>query len=171
MASPGAANTYQFQLSGNATATFQLSGPASGSTAGSGGAAGSIYYNNVSVVFNNVTYTGITATFYEEPEGGFSLFNTNTNSFLLITESPYSNEQVFNSSTGAFQSGTYQLDEYPENNVNDGPEYTLSISQVSSSVPEPSTWALMIVGFGFAGYALRRRRRPLALNRNRLVTV
>lgn len=27
-----------------------------------------------------------------------------------------------------------------------------------SNVPEPSTWAMMIVGFGFAGAGLRRRR-------------
>jgi hypothetical protein len=28
-------------------------------------------------------------------------------------------------------------------------------------VPEPMTWAMMIFGFGAAGFALRRRRRPL----------
>jgi hypothetical protein len=28
------------------------------------------------------------------------------------------------------------------------------------AVPEPSTWAVMIIGFGFAGAALRRRRAP-----------
>lgn len=31
------------------------------------------------------------------------------------------------------------------------------------SVPEPTTWALMIAGFGMAGATLRRRRRALAL--------
>ena len=31
--------------------------------------------------------------------------------------------------------------------------------QISGAVPEPSTWAVMITGFGFAGAALRRRRR------------
>ncbi len=31
-------------------------------------------------------------------------------------------------------------------------------SAVQGGVPEPSAWALMIGGFGFAGYALRRRR-------------
>ena len=28
------------------------------------------------------------------------------------------------------------------------------------SIPEPSTWALMIAGFGLAGASLRRRRAP-----------
>ena len=30
------------------------------------------------------------------------------------------------------------------------------------AVPEPGTWAMMIVGFGFAGTAMRRRRRDEA---------
>ena len=30
---------------------------------------------------------------------------------------------------------------------------------VSAAVPEPATWAMMIVGFGLAGYAMRRRTR------------
>jgi hypothetical protein len=159
VAAPAAANTYQFQLTGNATATFQLSGSPSGSFAASGGAAGGIFYNNVSVVFNNLTYNNVTVTFYENPEGGFSLYNNANSSFLLITESPYNNDQVYNSSTNQFIAGTYALDEYPENNTKDGPEYSLTISQISSSVPEPSTWAMMILGFGLAGYALRRDRR------------
>lgn len=34
---------------------------------------------------------------------------------------------------------------------------------VSSAVPEPASWAMMIIGFGAVGYALRRRRRIAAL--------
>ena len=30
-----------------------------------------------------------------------------------------------------------------------------------AAVPEPATWAMMLMGFGAAGYALRRRRQPL----------
>jgi hypothetical protein len=30
---------------------------------------------------------------------------------------------------------------------------------VTNPVPEPSTWAMMLIGFGAAGYGLRRRRR------------
>jgi hypothetical protein len=32
---------------------------------------------------------------------------------------------------------------------------------VSPAVPEPATWAMMLLGFGAAGFALRRRRAPL----------
>lgn len=32
-----------------------------------------------------------------------------------------------------------------------------------AAVPEPGTWAMMLLGFGAAGYAMRRRRRPALL--------
>lgn len=34
---------------------------------------------------------------------------------------------------------------------------TLSFSAIAAAVPEPSTWALMILGFGAVGYSMRRR--------------
>jgi hypothetical protein len=36
-------------------------------------------------------------------------------------------------------------------------------SQFAPSVPEPSTWSMMIFGFGFAGGAMRRRARKIAV--------
>ena len=46
--------------------------------------------------------------------------------------------------------------------VNDGfsnSPFTLTVSAVttSSPVPEPATWAMMMLGFGGAGYAMRRK--------------
>ena len=35
---------------------------------------------------------------------------------------------------------------------------------VLGAVPEPATWAMMIVGFGFIGAALRRRAKPVLTN-------
>ena len=29
-----------------------------------------------------------------------------------------------------------------------------------NAVPEPGTWAMMLIGFGAVGFALRRRRTP-----------
>lgn len=43
------------------------------------------------------------------------------------------------------------------------PAYTyLDNVSVSAGVPEPSTWALSLLGFGLAGAAVRRRRQPVA---------
>jgi len=36
---------------------------------------------------------------------------------------------------------------------------TLRVSGVSSGVPEPATWAMMVGGFGMMGAAMRRRQR------------
>jgi|GEM_PF-3246025 len=38
-------------------------------------------------------------------------------------------------------------------------QYTVVITRRGSTVPEPSTWALMILGFGATGSVARRRRR------------
>lgn len=35
---------------------------------------------------------------------------------------------------------------------------SFSASAVSAAVPEPGTWAMMLLGFGAIGYAMRRRR-------------
>lgn len=43
------------------------------------------------------------------------------------------------------------------------PGYDLMGVQGSNSVPEPGTWALMLVGFGGLGLAMRARRRPLPI--------
>ena len=32
-----------------------------------------------------------------------------------------------------------------------------------SAIPEPGTWAMMLLGFGAVGFAMRRRRRPVLL--------
>ena len=42
------------------------------------------------------------------------------------------------------------------------PQGPISFSQFGGGVPEPAAWALMILGFGATGVALRRRRRALA---------
>ncbi len=53
---------------------------------------------------------------------------------------------------GAFSSlGTHQ--------TASGNPGTLTVRQLDSAVPEPTSWAMMLTGFGAAGVALRRRRR------------
>jgi PEP-CTERM motif len=39
---------------------------------------------------------------------------------------------------------------------------SLDLSSVTSSVPEPSTWAMMLLGFVGLGFAFRRARRKLS---------
>ncbi len=62
----------------------------------------------------------------------------------------YPGAQLFTGLTSAprFQNGTYALVDYY------GQATTLTIN----GVPEPTSWALMIVGLGMSGASLRRRR-------------
>ena len=63
--------------------------------------------------------------------------------------------------------GSYTLQAAVRNNVDNGVDSALLLDNVSIQgsvgvVPEPGAWALMILGFGGAGAALRRRRMVLA---------
>lgn len=40
---------------------------------------------------------------------------------------------------------------------------TAKSSAVAAAVPEPATWAMMLLGFGAVGFGMRRRSRTLAL--------
>lgn len=62
--------------------------------------------------------------------------------------------------TGSFSnSGTLELFFWDENNGDNTGTITAHITTaVQSAAPEPGTWVLMLVGFGAAGFMLRRRR-------------
>jgi broad specificity phosphatase PhoE len=67
---------------------------------------------------------------------------------------PYFAENIdlaFAFSHGLQNTGIVQLEI-----INDKP-YVTNWQGITFAVPEPSTWAMMIVGFGFAGAAMRRR--------------
>lgn len=38
------------------------------------------------------------------------------------------------------------------------------IEDVKAAVPEPATWAMLVMGFGFTGAAIRRRRPSAAMS-------
>ncbi len=54
--------------------------------------------------------------------------------------------------TGTFSGGT-----------NDSRSFNFETAAVTAAVPEPSSWAMMLVGFGAVGGAMRRRRRSHTL--------
>ena len=42
--------------------------------------------------------------------------------------------------------------------------YDLNYDVILAKVPEPSTWAMLILGFGMIGYAMRNRRRSVQVS-------
>lgn len=86
-------------------------------------------------------------------------FNTSsiTTSSSLAGNTPFSTRSLFftagNSGTLHFNVGTNSAD-------NVGPVLDNVRLDVSNPVPEPATWAMMIVGFGVVGASMRRRVAP-----------
>lgn len=63
----------------------------------------------------------------------------------------------FTTSTGGLYSNPGDTSAY----VSDwavGPQYTNYAFRVAAAVPEPATWAMMLLGFGVIGFGMRRRR-------------
>ena len=162
-AAPAAAATYSFVLKETTpgapafTATFQLSNPDPNCvTSCDFGSGEGIEYYNVDVFFNgskDPTNSDV-VTFDDAPDGGLVFFSGG--SFGLSTTAAVSGQQAFRRDSNGNFSGFGGGLALEGDQGDTGRSFTLSISQ---TVPEPDTWAMMILGFGVAGYALRRKRR------------
>jgi hypothetical protein len=66
--------------------------------------------------------------------------------------------------SGPLGAGTYSvwLQEISPTPEGANPRLPFSFAFIVASVPEPSTWATMLLGFAGIGIALRRRRGPAA---------
>jgi hypothetical protein len=60
--------------------------------------------------------------------------------------------------TGSFaNAGTLELFYWDSNNGDNFGTITAHVSTVDSGVPEPATWAMMLIGFGAIGLRIRHR--------------
>lgn len=59
---------------------------------------------------------------------------------------------------GNLLAGMYTLTLSGTNNDTGAASGTITIRDMNSAVPEPATWAMMLLGFGAIGFSLRRRR-------------
>ncbi|MBL8590261.1 MAG: PEPxxWA-CTERM sorting domain-containing protein [Methylobacteriaceae bacterium] len=88
--------------------------------------------------------------------GACSLGPNNENNYNLAGNTPFTNSGMSFTAAGAgtiaFYFGTSSRD-------NIGPLLDNVKLDISAGVPEPSTWAMMLIGFAGLGLAARRRRR------------
>jgi hypothetical protein len=77
--------------------------------------------------------------------------------YELVEEFDNGIAEFWNLSSLFLEAGTYTLTINGDNSSTGSLGGTVTIN----AVPEPGTWAMMLLGFGAAGYAMRRRRAPV----------
>jgi hypothetical protein len=77
--------------------------------------------------------------------------------YNLVEEFDNNISEFWNLSSLYLEAGTYTLTINGDNRSTGSLGGTVTIN----AVPEPGTWAMMLLGFGAAGYAMRRRRAPV----------
>lgn len=150
MSVPASAAPFLFQLTGSKTATFTIDSSFAPDLVSSNAFGDQISYNTVNGMFGGTTGSaaiGFGTNIYAQlnvtgTSLGFTQF-AGPNLFTLVNAKP-----VFNVGTFALTS------------IVSGAS-TLRISAVAA-VPEPASWAMMIVGLGAVGFAVRRRQKVIA---------
>jgi hypothetical protein len=93
--------------------------------------------------------------------GGFDVLN----GLAIIGLAPANTTPLNNSNTG--QTGRVTYDRQGQSGivsvVFSSAQAAFELDEIQSAAPEPSTWGMMIFGFGIAGAALRSRRRRTGL--------
>ena len=77
--------------------------------------------------------------------------------YELVEEFDNGISEFWNLSSLFLEAGTYTLTINGDNDSTGSLGGTVTIN----AVPEPGTWAMMLLGFGAAGFAMRRRRAPV----------
>ncbi|RZI58267.1 MAG: PEP-CTERM sorting domain-containing protein [Zymomonas sp.] len=108
---------------------------------------GQIFFNNVAGTFNGNAETASSISFGTSIASQFQISGTSAGF------AQFGGDTVF---TGSFSSPVFTPGVFKFGGFSSG---TLTISEVAAAVPEPTTWAMMIVGFAMMGAATRYRRR------------
>ncbi len=116
-------------------------------------------YSTVFTLPNIVGLTSIAGTFWSDNQVQSILLNGVN---ILTAPSGTFNDPgtVFGSSLQSnFVSGTNTLAVTVRNFRGSGNPTGLKMSALVTAVPEPGTWLLMLMGFGFVGFQMRRRQK------------
>jgi hypothetical protein len=148
------ASVLSFVISGADNANFTLDSnpiPTGQADVGSGPIAP--YFVNILGTLNNAPVTFEYITFYSPTDGGGLSAGTQPGSLVGTNYFNLFGAQIFGNTNTApsFALGTFLLA-----NVLDGP--LVDTLTISAAVPEPSTWAMLLIGFAGIGFMTYRRK-------------
>lgn len=154
-ATPAHAVVLDFTLTGDYTASWQLDS----SPVVSGDSADGFVVWNVLGSFPGATfpYTSDISFYFASALGGLSIDDpfvdpTGDPVNLLAADGP----QLF---TGTATNPTFSLGTFALTENGGRGTYSLTIAAAPPAVPEPATWAMMVLGFGAIGVAMRAKTR------------
>ena len=99
-------------------------------------------------------YQPTTLTFFDQ--FGATLFSSN----VVLTQGAYTDPGVYARYGTASSSG---IGGFSFSGQARGNTSIDNLEAIAGAVPEPSTWAMMLVGFGGVGFAMRRRRNHVTI--------
>ena len=131
---------------------------------------------SASVTYNFGSLVGVDAlALWNEESSGIGTLNLYGSAdgslfTLLGTYNPFDNPladypaEVFSFTPTLLQYVRFDMSNCPQPEPGSFPscaigEVAFRTANVAASVPEPGTWAMMLLGFGAVGYSMRRRRR------------
>lgn len=109
---------------------------------------------------SNIAYGGVAGANPFTPQSSHLTIGVTQSQFGLATGTPYL--ALYN---GWDNDGGFEIKRANGDDISNG-KYTLgapSLHVMAAAVPEPSTWAMMILGFAGVGFMTYRRRKTAAL--------
>lgn len=156
-AAPASAASFAYDINGG---TFS-----DGTTFG-----GSFTYDDVSnsiTAFNVITNTGVLPafTYTSATAASYNGGGVGPNNFILLANNGgrYFNFSFASSLSSGLAQSISTTNSYDCNNCGTFRRVTAGSILTTAAVPEPATWAMMLLGFGGIGMALRRRKPVLQI--------
>jgi hypothetical protein len=140
------------------TSTENLTAPANGQARVE--AADGILNNALTFTFNDGLISALEFNINALTNGDvfFTFAGGDSDGFVTtLYDLGQSGSNFFNAFNGTFKSVTMSFTNGAT--VQDVRQFRLNTAQVAA-VPEPATWALMLLGFGAIGFGMRRRKKP-----------